>query len=184
MFSLVQTTGYAIRALGCLGDASGRFIQAGQIATCTRIPLPYLSKILSELTRAGFVEGRRGHRGGFRLTRPADTIALAQVAAHFEAPAWLGRCVLGLDACTPEEPCPAHRGGAPLRTLLHEQLQALSVADMARYEQQASIGRMGCCSLQGDGAAAGSCAATGPCTHEDTPPAPEPSLHPSRGSPS
>lgn len=181
MFSLAQTTGYAIRALGCLGDASERFIQAGQIATCTRIPLPYLSKILSELTRAGFVEGRRGHRGGFRLSRPAASIPLAQVAQHFEAPGWLERCVLGLDACTPEEPCPAHRDGAPLRGLLQEQLQALSVADMARYEQQAAIGRMGCCSLQGE-VAAGSCAATGPCTPQDTPPAPDPSLHPSRGS--
>lgn len=145
MFSLTQTTGYAIRALGCLDDGKDQYLQAGQIAICTGIPLPYLSKILSELTRAGFVEGKRGYRGGFRLTRPAAAIPLAEVAARLEGDAWLGRCLLGLEACTPQDPCPAHARGESLRALLLEEFQRLSVADMARYEQRAGSGRIGCC---------------------------------------
>lgn len=145
MFSLTQTTGYAIRALGCLDDGKDQYLQAGQIATCTGIPLPYLSKILSELTRAGFVEGKRGYRGGFRLTRPAGAIPLAEVAASLEGDAWLGNCLLGLEACTPQDPCPAHACGESLRAALLEEFRRLSVADMARYEQRASSGRIGCC---------------------------------------
>jgi len=145
MLSLTQTTSYAIRALGCLDGAKDQFLQAGRIAICTGIPSPYLSKILSELTRAGFVEGKRGYRGGFRLTRAAGSIQLAEIASRFEGDAWLGSCLLGLGACAPHDPCPAHECGESVRALLREEFQRLSVADMAGYERRASLGRIGCC---------------------------------------
>ena len=40
---------------------------AKDIAECSGVPLPYLSKILNGLSGTGLILGKRGYRGGFRL---------------------------------------------------------------------------------------------------------------------
>ena len=84
MFSLSQTTGYAILALGFLHECGDRLVLAKDITNCTRIPLPYLSKILNALTRTGLIVGKRGYQGGFALSRSADKISLCDVAEAVE----------------------------------------------------------------------------------------------------
>jgi Mrp family chromosome partitioning ATPase len=60
MFSLSQTTGYAILALGLLHKSGDRLVLAKDITQRTQIPLPYLSKILNALTRTGLIVGKSG----------------------------------------------------------------------------------------------------------------------------
>src|SRR3989304_795359 len=76
MLSLSQTTGYAILALGFMNECGDRLVLAKYITRCTRIPLPYLSKILNALTRTGLIVGKSGYQGGFALSRSADKITL------------------------------------------------------------------------------------------------------------
>src|SRR5512139_10989 len=108
MLSLPQTTGYAMLALSCLGQPGQPRLLARAIARATQIPLPYLSKILHALSGAGLIEGKRGYRGGFVLTRPPRAISLYDVAAAVEGPDPLGPCLVGLRACARRRPCPTH----------------------------------------------------------------------------
>ena len=84
---------YALRALchvAYRGSAS-----AHAIAEQQAIPSRYLEEIIGELRKGGFVVGKRGPRGGYRLARPPDEIAIAEVLSLLAAN--------GLGADTPRD---------------------------------------------------------------------------------
>ncbi len=68
---------YGLRAL-CHVAYRG-YASAQTIADQQAIPSRYLEEIIGELRKAGFVVGKRGPRGGYRLARPASQITLAEV---------------------------------------------------------------------------------------------------------
>jgi Rrf2 family protein len=150
MLSLSQTTGYAVRALGCLSDVKEGHLMARQIAECTGVPLPYLSKILNALVHAGLVKAKRGYQGGFSLAEPAEALTLGRIATVVEGPGWLQSCLLGLDVCQAETPCPAHALAITLRDQVRTELEQLTVADMADFERLPSRARLKrCCPSEG-----------------------------------
>jgi Rrf2 family protein len=145
MLSLSQTTGYAIRALGCLSDHPGEPFMARQISDCTGVPLPYLSKILNALVHAGLVTGKRGYKGGFALAHSTKGLSLRQVADAVEGPDWDSACLLGLEDCREGNPCPAHSFWSQVRTQVHAELERLTVADMAAWERHPRRGKLKSC---------------------------------------
>jgi Rrf2 family protein len=77
---LSQRTRYAIRALLHLGDRYGKGpVQLGEIAEAQNIPAKFLTVILSEMKRAGFVETMRGKEGGYWLSRPPTEITYGDI---------------------------------------------------------------------------------------------------------
>ena len=55
-----------------------------EIAQCTLMPLPYLSKIFQRLGEAGIVETKRGYKGGVKLLRPPGQITLLEIDVAVE----------------------------------------------------------------------------------------------------
>jgi Rrf2 family protein len=146
MLSLSQTTGYAILALACLEDCDGRLVQAKDIAGCTGIPLPYLSKILYALGKVGLVVTKRGYRGGFALARSARQINLLEVAEAVEGGTWLPKCLLGFEGCADDRACPTHRFWKTQREKIQTELRRVTIHDVAQFEHAAGRGlRAGCC---------------------------------------
>ena len=164
MLSLTQTTGYAVRALGCLADGGADFLMARQVSDCTGIPLPYLSKVLNALAREGLIEAKRGYQGGFRLRRHASAISLLEVADAVEGPDWRNACLLGLDGCHTEDPCPAHPFWEKHRTEIERELGRLTVADMAEYERRPNVATLKRCTTPGG--CASSPVKSGSCTEK------------------
>lgn len=68
---------YGLRAL-CHVAYRG-YASAHVIAEQQAIPSRYLEEIIGELRKAGFVVGKRGPRGGYRLAKPADEIVVSEV---------------------------------------------------------------------------------------------------------
>jgi Rrf2 family protein len=66
-----------------------------QIASRTRVPAGYLSKVLQALGRAGLVEGQRGLGGGFALARPMEEITVLDVINAVDPVQRIERCPLG-----------------------------------------------------------------------------------------
>jgi Rrf2 family protein len=143
MLSFSATTGYAVQALGCLSDTQDRFVMGRQISACTGIPGPYLAKVLNALVKAGLLEGRRGYRGGVKLTRAASEISLLEVADAVEGAGWLDHCFFGLTPCREGQPC-RHPLAVSLTNQLREGLAAICVADLAGAGAGVTQ-RMKCC---------------------------------------
>ena len=75
MFS--QTVEYALRAAVCLAAKAGEPATTEEVAERTRVPAPYLAKILQGLVRAGLVKSQRGVGGGVTLARDPAAVASA-----------------------------------------------------------------------------------------------------------
>jgi Rrf2 family protein len=69
---------YALRALSELAAANApRTVE--QLSEVQHIPNKYLESILGELRRSGLLRSQRGPEGGYRLSRPATEISIADV---------------------------------------------------------------------------------------------------------
>ncbi|SDD57859.1 transcriptional regulator, BadM/Rrf2 family [Sphingomonas sp. YR710] len=102
---LSQRTRYAIRALLHLGDRYGQGpIQLGEIAEAQNIPAKFLTVILSEMKRAGFVDTMRGKEGGYWLARPPGEITYGDIVRATRGSLALVPCAARL-AYAPCENC-------------------------------------------------------------------------------
>lgn len=68
-------------------------VNATILAAETGLPLPTVQKLVSRLAAAGLIESSRGTGGGFRLSRPAASISLADLIEAVEGPIALATCV-------------------------------------------------------------------------------------------
>jgi Rrf2 family protein len=80
---------YALRALIDLGlaQAVGRpLLRIAEIAAAEAMPVKFLEAILAQLKAAGFLDSKRGKRGGYFLKRPADKITIGEVVRALDGP--------------------------------------------------------------------------------------------------
>jgi len=144
LFSVSQSTGYAILALTCLEGSPDQWVLAKDIAACTDVPPSYLVKILHLLRKAGLVVAKRGYRGGVRLARPADEINLLEVTIAIEGRSGLTDCVLNLSECSDERACPSHHFWKTARESIRDRLETISLADTAAFERRWRGSRLKC----------------------------------------
>jgi Rrf2 family iron-sulfur cluster assembly transcriptional regulator len=130
MLALTQTTGYAILAMSCLRHCGNGLKLARDVAACTGIPLPYLSKILNALHQAGLITGKRGYRGGFALSHPLEQISFDDVARAIEGDDYLPECMLGLGPCLQRADCPGLAFWREERARLLKHLRQTTLADV------------------------------------------------------
>ena len=128
---ITQTERYALRILGFLVDHSGKRVQGRQIAMATRIPANYLSKVLSQLCKRGYVDGRKGWGGGFLLCGEAFSAPLADVFEIFHGGKQKDRrCIFELRDCDADNPCPLHSHWERVRGEYGGMLRNLSIRDL------------------------------------------------------
>src|SRR5688572_4005161 len=90
---LSQKARYAVRALLTLANGSGAEpLVISDIAEVARVPKKFLEQILLDLKHRGMVHSVRGKHGGYRLSRPADQISLAEIIRTIDGPLALSPC--------------------------------------------------------------------------------------------
>jgi Rrf2 family protein len=77
---------YAVRALCTLADAGDRAVTAETLAKAQGLPAKFLESILNDMRRAGLLLSQRGAEGGYRLSRPATSISVADVIRPLDGP--------------------------------------------------------------------------------------------------
>ncbi len=84
---------YAVMAMADIAKhAADDAVPLSQIADRQRVSLAYLEQIFARLRRAGLVESVRGRSGGYRLSRIAAEITVAEVMAAVEEEVRMTRC--------------------------------------------------------------------------------------------
>ncbi len=77
---------YAVRALCTLADNDDRPVTAEALAQSQHLPSKFLESILNDMRRAGLLVSQRGAEGGYRLSRPASEISVADVIRPLDGP--------------------------------------------------------------------------------------------------
>ncbi len=124
---------YGVRALTHLAAYGGSGpVQVKDIAEAENIPRHFLAKILNQLTYKGLVKATRGPGGGFQLLKPPDEIPIGEIIEAIDGFGTLrNRCVLGLDECRDDQPCPMHNVWKKFREPFLGQVQDITLANMA-----------------------------------------------------
>lgn len=125
-----QTGKYALTILGYLAERRGEWIQGSQIASDTGIPQNYLSKILNQLRKRGFVLSHKGWGGGFQLRQQAASIPIHEVLEVFEGAREEGQCLFGFRQCDAKDPCALHGYWESIQSSYKEMMDRVTIADL------------------------------------------------------
>ncbi len=146
MIRIAKLTDYAIVLLSCFAsDPEQPVHNARDLASKTGVPLPTVSKILKALARGDLVVSQRGVNGGYRLSRDAGAISIADIIAAVEGPIAMTECsVEPAGLCEREGACPVGANWQKINRVVGDALDGLTLADMARpLRAQATAARRG-----------------------------------------
>jgi Rrf2 family protein len=103
-----STVEYALRAVAYLAGQAPAARTTDQIAAATRVPKPYLSKVLQKLVGGGLVCSQRGVGGGMTLARSPTELTILEVVNAVEPIGRIRECPLGLKSHGVKL-CPLHK---------------------------------------------------------------------------
>jgi Rrf2 family iron-sulfur cluster assembly transcriptional regulator len=95
------------------------------------IPVHFLGKICYRLTKNGILISHKGPRGGVALARPASEIVAVDVVNAVDGLAGFTHCVLGLDRCDDDAPCPMHDHWKAVKQQILAMFERKSLAELA-----------------------------------------------------
>lgn len=128
---LSRTAEYGLRAAAVLaGLAPGESIRAAELAERITVPRHYVSKVMRRLVVANIAEGRKGHGGGFRLSRAPADISLREILKACSFDLDQRRCVFGWSQCDDQKPCPLHPSWRSLRGAIESWATQTTLAEL------------------------------------------------------
>jgi FeS assembly SUF system regulator len=133
MIRMSKLTDYAIVILAHLARSEST-LTAQSLSARSRVPLPTVSKLCKELSRAGLLQSHRGRHGGYSLTRPPERISVAEVVEALEGPIALTECGSpGADPCGIEPFCLSKGSWDPVSRAVQTALAALPLSEIGPF---------------------------------------------------
>jgi len=131
---LTSLSDYAVVLLAAAArHAAGARLSATLLAGETGIPLPTAQKLTGRLAAAGLLATARGAGGGFRLTRGAQAISLADIVEAVEGPIAMTICVdAARHDCALEGACAVRPHMSVVNDVVRGALASVSLFDLAK----------------------------------------------------
>jgi len=140
VFQLTSRGNYGILAVYYIArQRRNEFISIDEIAENSKIPKPYLSKILQNLSRGGILLSRRGTGGGFALSRPPCDINLREIIEVIEGKIYFVNCLLTASLCDNSQVCPISPMWQHLQNFIMEIIASVTVADIIDDAQKQNM---------------------------------------------
>lgn len=133
---------YGVRVMAHLAGRAGEGpTSLATVAEAEGLPLAYLEHLAARLRRAELIESRRGARGGYSLSRPAETITMAEVVRALEGEIAPIECITadadGALTCAREgdaghDPCPTKLLWTRVQGSIVRTLNDMTLAELAQ----------------------------------------------------
>ena len=132
---------YALRAIFALSSKdTAQPVRTYEIAEAQGISRRFLEAILNELKHGGFVESRRGNKGGYILARSAEELTVGEIFEYIQGPISIVR--------DKDKESTVHWGDNAFAQLWQEVDQAMlkvwnnkTFADLVKFEKNSSQAR-------------------------------------------
>ena len=125
---------YGLIAMARFAQSYGQGpLSLSEVAEAGQLPLPYLEQVISQLRRAGLVEGTRGSHGGYQLTRQPGEISVGDVVRALEGPIVPVDCLSEAyvsGACVRDGECSTRTVWERLRDSMNQVLDSTTLADI------------------------------------------------------
>ena len=130
MLRISKLTDYAILLMVEL-TREREMLSAHALADRIHVEVPTAGKVLKLLASAGLVESFRGANGGYRVSRPARDISVAEVIAAIEGPIAMTECSVEPGLCTVEDSCNLRSNWQRISVAVTRALEEVSLAEMS-----------------------------------------------------
>ena len=133
---LSKTTEYALSVLSFMATRNHGMYAAELLHQELQIPRQYLRRLLTDLSKKGFIVSTRGRNGGFVFAPDVSTINIAQVIDAMEGADAMNTCLLGFTACIVDHPCVMHDLWTESRSNMIATLTKTTLADLNEKYQK------------------------------------------------
>lgn len=129
---LSNSSRYAIRILAYMADQKdSRLMNATELAEALSIPYKFLTKIMTEIVKAGLVVSIRGREGGYKFKKKTSEIMVSDILDIFNDSVKDEQCVLGIGFCNGMCKCALHDQWMEPKHLLQKMFRESSLEDIA-----------------------------------------------------
>ena len=130
---------YAIRVLNHIASEnrnqkSVKLFTAKDLAETLEIPYKFLTKIMLELSQAGFLTSVRGRDGGYHLSKEPCEIHLSEILDTFNESATEKACIMGAGLCDQQKQCPLHKQWAKPKEMIKKMFDETTLEMMMEEE--------------------------------------------------
>ena len=119
----------------------GKLYTAEDIHENLQIPLRYLRKLLTTLSKSGLMTSMQGKDGGYLLAKKASEISLFDVVHVTENQQTEGMCFFGFKDCAFDIRCTMHDKWELVRENMNQVLRTTSLADLSNRETQGFLNK-------------------------------------------
>lgn len=134
LIMISNSSKYAIKAVLylALNSNENKRVMVKHMANPINVPQAYLAKLLQELSREHIISSVKGPKGGFYLSEADRLHSLMDIVSVIDGEKRLQACVLSLEKCNEEKPCPLHKLISPTKSNLLKQLTEKSINDFSQ----------------------------------------------------
>lgn len=132
MLRLSRSTDYGIALLARLAsEPGGEPRNARDLAACSDLPVPMVSKVLKTLAKQGLLVSQRGSKGGYQLAREPEALTVSEMIRVLEGPVALTDCAIGPALCEHETACSVREPWQLISRVVEKALSEVTLADLA-----------------------------------------------------
>lgn len=129
-----KTSKYALRILSHMAKDEAAQYSAQQLHEDINIPVRYLRRLLTDLSKSGFIKSTHGRNGGFTFSRSASQIYLSEIVDSVDGLESINGCILGYDSCAFDYKCPMHAIWQETKQKVINTLKSTSLQDLRKKD--------------------------------------------------
>lgn len=127
---LSKTAEYALRILIFMAKEPEQLHTAKQLVDELKISDKYLRRLMTDLSKSGFIRSTQGREGGYSFVKDISDIYVFDVINSVEDMDKLNGCVLGFESCSCTNPCAMHDTWQHARAELNKVFRQTKLSDM------------------------------------------------------
>jgi len=127
---LSKTSEYALRILTYMALNNEKLLSAKDLFEELKIPKRYLMRLLTDLSKSGFITATRGRSGGYVFARSLERIYFSEIINSVEGLQSFEGCVLGNAVCPVDKPCALHQIWEKPKQAFLETIKTTTLADL------------------------------------------------------
>lgn len=128
---LKATSEYALRILAHMSNTNEDSHTAKGLSQKLNIPYKYLTRIMTNLGKAGFINSTRGKNGGFIFAKPLEEIKIYDILEVMND-VNEDVCLMGEGLCGGGEHCVLHESWSKPKQLIDEMFKNSSLKDLQK----------------------------------------------------
>lgn len=127
---LSKTSEYALRILIFMAKEPSLLYTAKQLVKELNVSDKYLRRLMTDLSKSGFIRSVQGRDGGYTFTKSTNDIFLYDIIDSVEGMEKLNGCFLGFEKCSCTNPCAMHDNWQIVRADLNKLFRETKLSNL------------------------------------------------------